>query len=114
MSEEFVQKTLVELKALGLVQNVGNDWLPTKNTIHVPRESQFNTLNHSHWRQRALQNAFLANEKDIHYTSVCTLSLNDVKRLRQVVFNLIDESRKIVELSKEEEMFCLTCDWFKV
>jgi len=114
VSDGFVQKTLVELKVLGLVQNIGTEWVATNSTIHVPRDSQYNTLNHSHWRQRALQNAFLADDNDIHYTSVCTLTLNDAERIRQIVFRLIDESRKIVEPSKEEEIFCLTCDWFKV
>ena len=114
VSERFIEKTLIELKELGMAHNIGPEWMATQSTIHLSRDSQYNTLNHSHWRQRALQNAFLSDEKDIHYTSVCTLTLADAEKIRQAVFQLIDESRKIVAPSKEEEMFCLTCDWFKV
>jgi uncharacterized protein (TIGR02147 family) len=114
VSEAFVLQTLKQLEKLALVSNVGDGWVPVNNTIHVPRDSQFNTLNHSNWRQRAMQNSFLAREEDIHYTSVCSISAEDFQKIRQLMFSLIDDSRKIISPSPEEELYCLTCDWFKV
>lgn len=113
LSEDFVEKSLKQLEQLGLVVRNGQDWLQTQNNIHVSKDSFFNSLNHSHWRTRAVQDSFLNIPESVHYTSVCTLSLTDAEKIKQLVFNLIDESRKIVTPSKEEELFCLTCDWFK-
>lgn len=114
LKDEFVNKSLRELEQMKLVIKIGSEWFPTSNTIHIPRESKFNSLNHSHWRNQAVQNSFLGDENAVHYTSVCSLSLTDAERLKQFVFKLIDESREIVAPSKEEELFCLTCDWFKI
>jgi uncharacterized protein (TIGR02147 family) len=114
LHEEVVRKSLTQLEALGMAARSGTTWSTLASTIHVPRDSQFNALNHSHWRKRAVDNAFLASTNDIHYTSVCSLSLEDVEKLKDLVLQLIDRSRKIIAPSKEEELFCLTCDWFKV
>lgn len=114
LSEELVKKTLNQLLELGTVTNSGNEWFATNYNIHIPRESQFNSLNHSHWRQKAVQNSFLSLPDDVHYTSVCTLSLTDVQNMKELMLQFIDQTRKIVAPSKEEEIYCLTCDWFKV
>ena len=114
LSLEAVETSLNELRELNLVAKSGQQWVVTNNTIHLPSDSKFNSLNHSHWRNRAVQDSLLSENGSVHYTSVCSVSLEDAEKLRQLVFKLIDESRKIVAPSSEEELFCLTCDWFKV
>ena len=114
LHEGVVKKVLQELENLGLAQFAKGKWSATDKTIHIGRDSKFNNLNHHHWRQRALMNSFLNEPSDVHYTSVCSISRDDFDKIRKLVFDLIDESRKVVSPSKEEELFCLTCDWFKV
>lgn len=114
LSEKVVKKALIDLEKLGMVYKSSDDWLATSATIHVPRESSFNAINHSHWRNKAVENAFISDEDSVHYTSVCTLSKTDVQRIKEMILQLIDESRTIVGPSKEEEIYCLTCDWFKI
>ncbi len=114
LKNDIIKKTLQDLEALGLAVRSDDIWLATSTTIHVPRDSKFNSLNHTHWRNQAVQNSFLGDEESVHYTSVCSLSRADAEKMKQLMFQLIDESRKLVAPSKEEELFCLTCDWFKV
>lgn len=114
LSEDVIKKSLRDLEKLGLVYNSGGNWMATNSTLHVPRDSQFNSLNHSHWRKKAVENSFLAEEGSVHYTSVCTLSRDDVIKIKELVLQLIDGSRKIVAPSQEEELYCLTCDWFRI
>jgi uncharacterized protein (TIGR02147 family) len=114
LKEEIVVRVLEQLSELGLVVKNGVDWLACKNTIHVPRNSPFNSLNHANWRNIAVQNAFLSKTEDVHYTSVCSISKSDVNQIKDLVFKLIDKSREIIGPSAEEEIYCLTCDWFKV
>ncbi|MBC7743244.1 MAG: TIGR02147 family protein [Bdellovibrionaceae bacterium] len=113
IKKEQVEKILNQLKEIGLTENHGADWRATEKTFHVPKTSRFNSVNHSNWRQKAVQNSFLQNE-DVHYTSVCTLSKADAKKMKQMMLEFIDKSREVVAPSAEEEMFCLTCDWFQV
>ena len=114
ISTDLVDKTLTTLHELGFVRKEGSEWRTTNATIHQPRDSIFSSLNHSHWRKRASDDAFLGSESSLHYTSVCSLSKKDVDAIKQLVLQLIDESRKIVAPSVEEELYCLVCDWFRV
>jgi len=114
IKEDTALKALQQLNELGLIIKKGMEWLPCENTIHISRNSPFNSLNHANWRNLAVQNAFLNNTDDIHYTSVCSISKNDFNQIKDLVFKLIDKSRDIVDPSIEEEIYCLTCDWFKV
>ena len=108
-----VEKILEQLKNIGLAENHDSEWRATESTIHVPKTSRFNSLNHSHWRQKAVQNSYFQNE-DVHYTSVCTLSKSDTIKMKQMILEFIDKRRAIVAPSAEEEIFCLTCDCFRV
>jgi uncharacterized protein (TIGR02147 family) len=114
LSDTVVERSLSELLQLDMVAKSGQEWIPASSTIHLPGDSKFNSLNHSHWRNKAIQDSLLSENKSVHYTSVCSVSLEDAEKLRQLMFRVIGESRKIVAPSKEEELFCLTCDWFKV
>lgn len=114
ISFEITEQTLKLLLQLGLVYRSGNKWLPCKHTIHLPKSSPYNSLNHSHWRTKAISDSHLTNKNSIHYTSVCTLSLRDSQELSRHCFELIDKSREIISPSNEEELFCLNLDWFQV
>jgi uncharacterized protein (TIGR02147 family) len=114
VGEEVIEKSLNELSQLGMVTKSGQEWSVTNSTIHLPKDSKFNSLNHSHWRNRAIQDSLLSDSKSIHYTSVCSVSQEDAENLRRLMFKFIDDGRKVIGPSKEEELFCLTCDWFKV
>lgn len=111
---DLTKKILQHLEELNLVVRSEQRWITTQKTIHIPKGSPFNSLNHSNWRHQGIQNSFMNDSEAIHYTSVCSVSLSDANKLRELIFDLIDRSRKIVAPSKEEELFCLTCDWFKI
>lgn len=113
LKKEHVEKILQQLKEINLIENHGLEWRAAEKNIHVPKTSRFNSLNHAHWRQKAVQNSFLDNE-DIHYTSVCTLSSSDAKKMKQMLLEFIDRGREVIAPSAEEELYCLTCDWFQV
>lgn len=114
LKEDVVIMVLQQLAELDLVAKNGIEWIPRENTIHLPRNSPFNSLNHANWRNIAVQDAFLGNTNGIHYTSVCSISESDAVLLKDLLLKLIDKSREIISPSVEEEIFCLTCDWFKV
>lgn len=114
LKEIYIEKLVEDLQRLGLLKNVNGEWVATNHTIHLPKNSPFNSLNHTHWRQLATQNSFTDQPGSVHYTSVCTLSQTDAEKIKSLMLQLIDDSRKIISPSKEEVLYCLTCDWFQV
>ncbi len=112
--EKLILSILQKLKNLELIHFSGDEWLPLENTIHVPKDSPYNSINHANWRNLAVQHAFSGNEGEVHYTSVCSLSKSDAELIKQYVLQLIDKSREIVSSSEEQEAYCLTFDWFKI
>lgn len=110
-----VLKTLEILKGLEMVEKLQDGgWRTTNQTIHIQRESPYNTLNHLNWRRLAVDRSFSDPLGGIHYTSAATLSKQDAILIKDLVLKLIEDTRKVIAPSKEEELYCLTCDWFKV
>lgn len=113
-SEDLVRKTLAALQEMGLVNTDGLRWKMNGRSYHLPRDSQFTQINHGNWRSRAVQNAFEQNPRDIHYTSVGSIALADVEKIRQLTLDYIDKGRAAMGDSGAEELFCMSCDFFLV
>lgn len=113
-SGEVVRRTLTALKEMGLVESDGQRWKMNGRSYHLPRDSQFTQMNHANWRARAVQNSFERNPRDIHYTTVGSISLDDVEKIRQLTLNYIDQGRAAMSASGTEELFCMSCDFFLV
>jgi hypothetical protein len=73
-----------------------------------------NAVNHLNWRQRGFQKLAETEQEGIHYTAVHSLSADDYLVIRNLILKMLEDSRKVVEPSKEEELICLCCDVFKV
>ncbi|MEQ1666631.1 MAG: hypothetical protein ABL927_14800, partial [Bdellovibrionales bacterium] len=71
-------------------------------------------LNHQNWRSQALLDAQKIRSDSIHYTSIQTLSFSDFEKLKELILKFIDNQRDIIKSSKEEQLACFTCDWFRV
>ncbi len=113
-SEETVSKVLNQLQKMGLARSHGQRWSMDQRSFHLPKDSSFSAINHSHWRTRAVENSFAGNERDIHYTSVGTIDLEALKTLRQMTFDYIASMRKTIGASGAEDLFCFSCDFFRV
>jgi uncharacterized protein (TIGR02147 family) len=114
LPEKSVIRVLQYLERLGLAEFARERWRSTSRELHLPRESHFVSLHHGHWRNRAVDNSFLARPEDVHYTGVSSIAKKDIEKLRQLLFKLIDDSRGIIAPSAEEELICLNIDLYKV
>lgn len=110
----LVIRILKQLKEMGLASMKNEKWEIGSSNIHIPKDSIMNIVNHSNWRSRAMNNILTNKENDIHYTAVHSLSFNDILLVKQRIFEMIDETRRIVEPSKEEELVCISCDFFRI
>lgn len=105
---------LKELEKLGLATHKNGQWVPSQKNLHVSKSSAMITVNHLNWRQKALQNSVSRDEGGIHYTSVYGLSHSDAIKLKDMMLAFIEQTRKVVAPSKEEEAICFLLDFFKI
>lgn len=108
-----VREALMFLKSAGLVDEKENDVYECKvSSVHLPRDSHMNQVNHSTWRQKALTALLASGPNDVHYSAVYSISRKDLTALRDLILKSIDQTRQLVEPSEEEELVGLTCDLF--
>ena len=114
VNADAVNRVLSFLEKLSLAEKQGTSWRSTRREFHLPKSSLFVGLHHGNWRRRAVDNAFLQRAEDLHYTSVSSVAKTDIEVLRAKLLAMIDESRKIIGPSNEEELICLSLDLFIV
>lgn len=115
MRTQAVEKTLHELHRMGVLnKNKNGLWSPAKKNLFLPRTSQMTHMNHTNWRLMALSDVHTDSGDSIHYSTLHALSKDDIRRLKTLLLNFIDDSKRIVEHSPEEEMVCVNCDLFVV
>jgi uncharacterized protein (TIGR02147 family) len=114
LDPRLVLETLKELEKMGLLKKQKDRWVITDKSFHLPKSSPLNEVNHGNWRQRALVDVQKRTDESFHYTSVFSMSKSDAKKIRQLVAELVIDTRKLIEPSEEEELFCFNADFFEV
>jgi uncharacterized protein (TIGR02147 family) len=110
----FVETCLRQLRDMQLVQEQNGRWRNTNADIHLPRESPMVGVLHSNWRQKAAAQAQMQDREALHYSAVQTLSRADYQKLKNLLLEFVQESRKIAAPSKEEEIIAVCLDCFRL
>ena len=112
ISKDQALSVLRSLEEIGLVEKRGEEWRPTRENIHLPKDSPYTVMNHRNWREVALQESATPSTASVHYTGVYSLSRADAAHLQNHVLAFLDETRKRVIESPEEELAVFLCDFF--
>jgi uncharacterized protein (TIGR02147 family) len=107
------KQILETLAELGLVKKENSTWSPTKANIHLANQSWMASIHHSSWRVRSAQRIQFRDPHELHYTGVHSLSRKDFKVIKELLMKSLVDVDRIIRPSKEEELYCLTLDWFK-
>lgn len=110
----FIKDCLLELKRMGLVKDVQGRWEIQHGHIHLSRTSELNSFNHSNWRQRAVLDSQSKDTDGLHYTVVQSQSVEDFQKIKDLLLKTIDQTRKVVASSREEEAVGFCLDFFRV
>lgn len=110
---DLVGRVLDFLKSVGLVVQKGHSYEVGTTSIHLESKSPMIAKHHTNWRMRAIHSLDQVRSKDLHYSSVVTVSQADADRVRSILVRAIDDIRRIVKDSKDEEGFCYAIDFFK-
>lgn len=110
----MVQQSLQQLTRIGLAVRKSGVWLPTENDLHLPKDSPFTSMNHSNWRHRATLDSCRREKGGVHYTTVHSVSRSDFEKIKEMALRFLDQTRAVVRTSPEEEVTCMTLDWFVI
>jgi hypothetical protein len=96
----------------GLGRRQGASYKIGPKHLHLGNGSANITKHHTNWRTQAVISLDRDMEKDVHYSSVVTLSKADVTKIKDRVIQAIQETIKEIEKSPEEEVYCYAVDLF--
>ena len=111
---DLLREALDFLIAHGLLEERKGELEPGPTKIFIGRDSPIMKMHHANWRTRAIQSLDHADAKDLHFTSVYSLSAKDAKAIRERLVNEIEAVRGIVRPSAEEQLSVFTLDFFRV
>lgn len=84
-----------------------------KKNFHLNDESILSNVNHINWRAFALSRP-MSPGKEVHYSSVFTLTRATYERIKQQLLNLIDQQRQEISASGSEVVSVFCCDLFDI
>jgi uncharacterized protein (TIGR02147 family) len=114
LPEEQVTLCLETLTDFGLVKKQGTKWTFASQSVHLPKSSPLVSVHHGNWRARNVLASQSPTGDGVHYTVVQSLSVEDYKRVKQLILETIETFSKVAGPSKEEELICFTCDLDRV
>lgn len=114
ISEEETELALRILEQLGAIEKKDGRYVNTRKNLHSPENSPFSYWHHMNWKMKALNDIQANQKQSIHYTTLHSLSLNDLETLKKMILEFIAQTRHVIDPSPPETLVCLSLDLFKV
>lgn len=115
LPKQKVQRVLNFLLSAGLVkQGTKGKFQAGTVRMHLGNDSSLILKHHSNWRLQAMNSLDRETERDLHFTSVVSLSLEDVLLIKARLIKEIDAYNAIIKPSQEQTLSCLTLDFFSL
>ena len=113
---ETVRANLLLLEKMKLIARTGANggWKVIEHDVLLPSGSPWDKCSQTAWRQKAISKIQHKSASDLHYTAVYALSRSAVEEIHEVLLGAIQKAREIMIPSPEEELVCLTLDFFRV
>lgn len=109
-----VEKILKNLIELDLVERNSSEYQPKNKDMNLSETSPLSAVNHANWRMKAVTALQKRGSDNLHFSSIFSMSREDLKKLREMIRKFILESRHMIINSPAEELVCLNIDCFKV
>lgn len=82
--------------------------------VHLDRESPLIRMHHINWRLRAIQALEKSSIDNLHYSGVLAVTTKAADKIRKLVLKLIEDVEPALQEPNEEELHCLSLDFFPV
>jgi uncharacterized protein (TIGR02147 family) len=101
------------LVSLGLFERSGGRLEPGSKRLHLGKESPLIANHHVNWRLRAIDAIERDPRAGLHYSSVVSLSRDDLPRGKEILVEAIERVKKLVRESKEETIASFCTDFYE-
>jgi uncharacterized protein (TIGR02147 family) len=102
------------LVSIGVIKFEGGRYRVGTQRIHFGSDSPYISKHHGHWRLQAMQTLDRETDRDLHYSSVVSLSQKDLVKIKELLIESIETAKKIVRDSKDETAACFSLDLFEI
>ncbi|MDO9183364.1 MAG: TIGR02147 family protein [Bacteriovorax sp.] len=82
--------------------------------IHLSKDSPHINHHHTNWRLQALRSIEVNDPDDLHFSTITAISKTDMANIKEILIKAIEESRKVIRDSKEEQVQSICIDFFAV
>jgi uncharacterized protein (TIGR02147 family) len=114
LSMTKVTEILDFLETTGLIKHEKGKYTIGTTQLHLATGSPFSPQHHSHWRHQAIRSLNRDQGLDLHYSTVVTISDEDVIKIKSILVKTIENTDQIVRDSKESSIHCLAMDFFRL
>jgi uncharacterized protein (TIGR02147 family) len=109
-----IARVLEFLVSSGLAELNKGKYQTGQFTLHLQNDSPWIPRHHASWRMQAVQSIERMTPDQLHYTSVVSMSPDDVPRVREILVEAIEHVRAVVRASPEKGLYCYAVDFFEV
>lgn len=110
-----IQIILNFLCSVGLVQKVSYDkYTIGIQRLHLKNDSPLKDKHSSNWRIKALNMMRQEDKINLHYTSVFSLSYEDMNKIKANLTKEIETNNEIIKGSSEQTLACICLDYFSL
>lgn len=110
-----VEEILDELTEIGLIEFVEGKIRCLKDSVFIDKDSPLITRFHSNWRMRTVHEMLTSvKPSGTHYSSVLTMSADTARKLQELIFQHIRETRELVLPSPSEHVYSFCLDFYPI
>jgi uncharacterized protein (TIGR02147 family) len=110
----LVKDVLDFLVGVGLATVTEKGYEPGQTRIHLPSDSPIISKHHMNWRLRAMQALEIKDPENIHYSGPLCISKEVALKIREMILHFLSDAEPLIREAKEEEVYCLDIDFFKI
>ncbi len=110
----LIKDVLDFLVGVGLSTSDGKEYRPGLNRIHLPADSPIISKHHMNWRLRAMQALEAREPESLHYSGPICISKDVAEKIRGMILHLLSDAESLIREAKDEEVYCLDIDFFKI
>lgn len=109
-----VEEVLQFLESVGLIAREKGRFAAGPSRMHLPHDSPLVAKHHLNWRMKSIRDLEQVNEESLHYSSVVTLSKEDVTHIKEMLMKTVETAKQAIQTSSDEVLYCFCLDFFEV
>lgn len=109
---KIVNEVVEFLLEIGVLSLAGSELRQGETNLFLGADSPFVSRHRLNWRVAAIKALDELHDKNLHYSGVITCSVEDAEKIRERMMETIQDIRKIVRDSKDENLMVYNIDLF--